>query len=122
MPADVFISLSPLKFKISLNYESDVSREKRPRSRKYFCLARGLGNGVRICGAVRKSKSLRWRARIPTMSSQEVTQLLVDWGRGDRSAFDKLFPLVQGELRRIARRQMSHERPGHTLQATALVN
>ncbi|HET8782763.1 MAG TPA: sigma-70 family RNA polymerase sigma factor [Pyrinomonadaceae bacterium] len=59
---------------------------------------------------------------MPTMSSQEVTQLLADWGRGDKSAFDKLFPLVQDELRRIARRQMSQERPGHTLQATALVN
>jgi RNA polymerase sigma factor (TIGR02999 family) len=59
---------------------------------------------------------------MPAISSQEVTQLLADWGRGDKSAFDKLFPLVQDELRRIARRQMSQERPGHTLQATALVN
>lgn len=56
------------------------------------------------------------------MSPQEVTQLLADWAQGDKSAFDKLFPLVHDELRRIARRQMSHERPGHTLQATALVN
>lgn len=56
------------------------------------------------------------------MSPQEVTQLLADWGRGDKSALDKLFPLVHDELRRIARRQMSHERAGHTLQATALVN
>lgn len=59
---------------------------------------------------------------MPTMSPQEVTQLLADWARGDKSAFDKLLPLVHEELRRIARRQMSHERPGHTLQATALVN
>ncbi len=56
------------------------------------------------------------------MSPQEVTQLLADWGKGDRSALDKLFPLVHAELRRIARRQMSQEAPGHTLQATALVN
>jgi RNA polymerase sigma factor (TIGR02999 family) len=56
------------------------------------------------------------------MSPQEVTQLLADWSKGDRSALDKLFPLVHAELRRIARRQMSQERPGHTLQATALVN
>jgi len=56
------------------------------------------------------------------MSPQEVTQLLADWGKGDRSALDKLLPLVHDELRRIARRQMSQERPGHTLQATALVN
>jgi RNA polymerase sigma factor (TIGR02999 family) len=59
---------------------------------------------------------------MPTMSPQEVTRLLADWGRGDRSALDKLFPLVHAELRRIARRQMSQERAGHTLQATALVN
>ena len=59
---------------------------------------------------------------MPTLSPQEVTQLLADWGKGDRSALDKLFPLVQSELRRIAQRQMSHERAGHTLQATALVN
>ncbi len=56
------------------------------------------------------------------MSPQELTQLLADWGNGDRSALDQLFPLVQLELRRIAQRQMSQERPGHTLQATALVN
>jgi RNA polymerase sigma factor (TIGR02999 family) len=65
---------------------------------------------------------LECAASMPTMSPQEVTQLLADWGKGDRSALDKLFPLVQAELRRIAQRQMSHERPGHTLQATALVN
>jgi len=59
---------------------------------------------------------------MPTPSPQEVTQLLADWGKGDRSALDKLFPLVHSELRRIAQRQMSQERPGHTLQATALVN
>ena len=59
---------------------------------------------------------------MPTMSPQEVTQLLADWGKGDRSALDKLFPLVHSELRRIAQRQMSGERPGHTLEATALVN
>jgi len=59
---------------------------------------------------------------MPTLSPQEVTQLLADWGKGDRSALDKLLPLVHSELRRIAQRQMSQERPGHTLQATALVN
>ena len=59
---------------------------------------------------------------MPTTSSAEVTPLLEAWGQGDRSALDKLFPLVQAELRRIARRQMNQERDGHTLQATALVN
>ena len=59
---------------------------------------------------------------MPTPSPQEVTQLLAAWGKGDRSALDQLLPLVHSELRRIAQRQMSQERPGHTLQATALVN
>jgi RNA polymerase sigma factor (TIGR02999 family) len=53
---------------------------------------------------------------------EDVTQLLADWAKGDKSALDKLLPLVHAELRRIARRQMSQERDGHTLQATALVN
>ncbi len=59
---------------------------------------------------------------MPTVPPQEITQLLSDWGRGDRSALEKLLPLVHAELRRIARRQMNQERPGHTLQATALIN
>ena len=44
------------------------------------------------------------------------------WGRGDRAAFDQLVPLVHDELRRLARRYMTGERPGHTLQTSALVN
>jgi len=44
------------------------------------------------------------------------------WGRGDESALDRLVPLVHQELRRLARRQMAGEHPGHTLQTTALVN
>ena len=59
---------------------------------------------------------------MPTISPQEITQLLANWGKGDRSALEKLLPLVHSELRKIARRQMSQERPGHTLQATALIN
>ena len=52
----------------------------------------------------------------------ELTQLLVDWCDGDESAPGKLFPLVYAELKRTARRFMRKETPGHTLQATALVN
>ena len=52
----------------------------------------------------------------------EVTQLLIAWGNGDRAALDRLMPLVYEELRRLARHYMSRERPGHTLQTTALVN
>jgi RNA polymerase sigma factor (TIGR02999 family) len=44
------------------------------------------------------------------------------WGGGDQAALDQLTPLVYGELRRLARRHMQRETPGHTLQTTALVN
>lgn len=50
------------------------------------------------------------------------TELLHAWRDGSREAFDRLLPLVDQELRRLARRHMQGERPGHTLQATALVN
>lgn len=52
----------------------------------------------------------------------QVTQLLLDWSKGDGEAFDELVPLVHDELRRLARRYMRRERAGHTLQTTALVN
>jgi RNA polymerase sigma factor (TIGR02999 family) len=52
----------------------------------------------------------------------EITRLLADWASGDRAALDRLTPLVYAELRRIASQQMRRERPGHTLQPTALVN
>src|SRR6185436_18794435 len=55
-------------------------------------------------------------------SQQQLTQLLVDWGGGDQAALDELMPLVYEELRRLARRYMNQERPGHTLQTSALVN
>ncbi len=54
--------------------------------------------------------------------SQEITDLLIDWNSGDKSAIDKLMPLVEGELRRIAARFMRRENDNHTLQTTALVN
>ena len=53
---------------------------------------------------------------------QQVTQLLCDWRSGDRAALDKLIPLVQPELQRLAHQYMSRERPGHTLQTTALLD
>ncbi len=52
----------------------------------------------------------------------EVTQLLIDWSNGDKTALDRLMPLVHEELRRLAHNYMSRERSGHTLQTTALVN
>jgi RNA polymerase sigma-70 factor, ECF subfamily len=55
-------------------------------------------------------------------SGAQLTQLLRAWSEGDQSALDQLVPLVHAELHRLARRYMAEERPGHTLQATALVN
>jgi RNA polymerase sigma factor (TIGR02999 family) len=55
-------------------------------------------------------------------AQDEVTRLLVDWGRGDGAAHDRLLPLVYDELRRIAGAYMRRERPDHTLQPTALVH
>ena len=55
-------------------------------------------------------------------SGKEVTQLLRAWSGGDESALDQLIPLAYGELHLLARHYMAQERPGHTLQATALVN
>lgn len=57
-----------------------------------------------------------------TRSPHEVTQLLVAWSNGDRAALDELTPLVYEELYRLAHHHMSRERPGHTLQTSALVN
>ncbi len=55
-------------------------------------------------------------------SAHDVTQLLQAWSDGDQAALEKLVPLVYGELHRLAKRYMARERPGHTLQTTALVN
>ena len=53
---------------------------------------------------------------------ESITRLLLSWSGGDRSALDELMPLVQGELRRLAASYLRRERPGHTLQPTALVH
>jgi RNA polymerase sigma factor (TIGR02999 family) len=54
--------------------------------------------------------------------SGDVTGLLLEWKAGSPEAFQKLLPLVYADLRRIGNSYMQRERPGHTLQATALVN
>jgi RNA polymerase sigma factor (TIGR02999 family) len=58
----------------------------------------------------------------PLPTRQAVTQLLGDWSGGDEGALEKLFPLVQPELHRLAHHYMSRERAGHTLQTTAVLN
>jgi RNA polymerase sigma-70 factor (ECF subfamily) len=55
-------------------------------------------------------------------SPQQLTQLLQAWSEGDQAALDQLMPVVYQDLHRLAQRYMADEKPGHTLQPTALVN
>jgi len=55
-------------------------------------------------------------------TARDVSVLLRAWSGGDQAALEKLTPIVHGELHRLARGYMRSERPGHSLQATALVN
>ena len=66
-----------------------------------------------------KIRSIPQLARTP---QHQITQLLAEWSEGNQSALDELYPLVYEELHRLARRYMSRERKGHTLQTTALIN
>jgi RNA polymerase sigma factor (TIGR02999 family) len=59
---------------------------------------------------------------VADVPSHDVTRLLARWTDGDEAALQQLVPIVHEELRRVARRQMAGEGPGHTLQPTALVN
>jgi len=59
---------------------------------------------------------------MPTPSSGDSTQLLLAWKSGDQSALNKLIPLVENELHRVADSLLRRDRPRHELQATALVN
>ena len=67
----------------------------------------------------RGKKGLTWG--IP-VNPTRVTGLLIQWGRGDEGALERLIPLVHHELHQMARRCMAGEGAGHSLQATALVN
>jgi RNA polymerase sigma factor (TIGR02999 family) len=59
---------------------------------------------------------------VPESAPSEISLLLEAWSRGDPSAFERLVPLVYGELHRLAHRYMAREHAGRTLQTTALVN
>jgi RNA polymerase sigma factor (TIGR02999 family) len=58
----------------------------------------------------------------PARTPPQVTELLIAWRTGNSSALDQLVPLIEAELRQLARRYLRRERPGHVLQTTALVN
>jgi RNA polymerase sigma factor (TIGR02999 family) len=60
--------------------------------------------------------------RMADDSPRTVTELLLEWRRGDERALDRLMPLVYDELKQLARRSMRGERGEHTLQPTALVH
>lgn len=77
--------------------------------------------------AILPGRPYAWRTAFPDpevvlASSRDVTGLLADWSRGNRSALNQLLPLVYEELRRIAARRLRSERANHTLQPTALVH
>jgi RNA polymerase sigma factor (TIGR02999 family) len=57
-----------------------------------------------------------------TAQPNEITQLLLNWGAGDEAALAELIPLVDAELRRLARHYVARENSGHTLQTSALIN
>src|SRR5215468_6118974 len=54
-------------------------------------------------------------------AKHEITKLLRAWSEGDQGALDQLAPMVEAELRRLAKSYMAKERPGHILQTTALI-
>ena len=68
------------------------------------------------------SSASRRPERSPSSSAPQITLLLDAWRAGSGSALDELVPLVEAELRRLARSYLRRERPGHVLQTTALVN
>ena len=77
---------------------------------------------------MRCAKRLRFPPRAPSRTDDgrprvhDVTGLLLSWRQGDAEALDRLISLVYDELRRVARRRLQREQPGHALQATALVH
>src|SRR4051794_19594120 len=58
----------------------------------------------------------------PMVSGTDVSTLLRAWSEGDQQALGKMMPVVHGELHRLAKVYLRREKPGHSMQATALVN
>jgi len=59
---------------------------------------------------------------MPAVSTPGITELLDAWSSGDKSALDRLVPMIVEDLRHIAKRHLDRERRGHSLQTTAVVN
>jgi RNA polymerase sigma-70 factor, ECF subfamily len=83
-------------------------------------LGRERGYNLPKAGALKVQR--RPTMTLKTPPGSEVSLLLQAWSEGDRGALEKLTPIVYQELRRLARHYMRQERPGHSLQTTALVH
>jgi RNA polymerase sigma factor (TIGR02999 family) len=70
----------------------------------------------------RISQRLQPKMARQRLSAEQITGILLRWSEGDEHALDALIPLVYADLRRVASYHLRGERPGHTLQPTALVN
>jgi RNA polymerase sigma-70 factor (ECF subfamily) len=70
----------------------------------------------------RTTQGSQWEIEMNAQRSEPVTELLLRWRQGNEDCLSELIALLEGELRRIAHRQMRLERADHTLQTTALVN
>jgi RNA polymerase sigma factor (TIGR02999 family) len=84
-------------------------------------MANHVNSGDYVRGIVRPMNDAAGPASSERASS-DVSTLLRAWSDGDQSALERLTPIVFDELHRLARRYMKRERPGHSLQTTALVN
>ena len=103
---------------------SGADNQTFPRVIRWYSVF-GPNPGQAVSGAIplRTSYNQAVRPRGPRpLFMSDVTQLLVAIGHGDQQASAELLPLVYEELRRLAAEKMAQERPGQTLQATALVH
>jgi RNA polymerase sigma-70 factor, ECF subfamily len=83
---------------------------------------RRIGPGTRTAGSTIQPLQDAGESAAGRAAKDQVCALLRAWSDGDTSALERLAPIVYDELHRLARRYMRGERPGHSLQTTALVN
>ena len=92
---------------------------KRDTSAQFFCLSEV---GVTLFYLSHNRPVQTTMENTPADDIFETTRLLKAWSEGDETALERLVPLVDAELRRLARHYLRQERPDHILQTTALVN
>ncbi len=128
----VFICFSCLDLVSVLVFPADLfccagsrAKAESPPETRHDCAVFLINSGPAVKIPLISVWLMRRRAAsmtTPPSTRQEVTPLLGDWSGGDQAALEKLFPLVQPELHRLAHHYMSRERAGHTLQTTAILN